>query len=331
MSEVQRRQNAAWGLLMQRYAQLTQHFSVELMLGLYQTIVPPTACYGSEVWGLRHMVQTCDKFRRGIHQRHVRILRQICGVRQSVPSQLVLQELDVQPLEQQWQQQGLRFWNSLAKLPEDNLYKIIAKDDLTAANQQCGMRNWAAGLTAAVRPCGLQLIDAVGNLQAVDQQTFLESYTAKASQTRSDLAEINPRSYQSDGVKMCTYQAWFGRPFWATGLHFWQLSLSAPQRRAILRLRLGSHKLPVETGRQEVPPLPRHQRLCLACNASVVGDEQHLLMECAATADVRSQFADLFVQPQLAMHQLMWHRDRNRVAAFMLRCMSVAGLITSAH
>lgn len=331
MSEVQRRQNAAWGLLMQRYAQLTQHFSIELMLGLYQTIVPPTACYASEVWGLRHMVQMCDKFRRGIHQRHVRILRQICGVRQSVPSQMVLQELEVHPLEQLWRQQGLRFWNSLVKLPEDNVYKIIAKDDLAAANQQCGMRNWAAGLIAAVRPYGLQLTDAVDNLQAVDQQTFLDSHTATAAQTRSNLAEQNPRSYQSEGIKECTYQAWFGRPFWATGPHFWQLSLSAPQRRAILRLRLGSHELPVETGRQEVPPLARHQRMCLACDANVVGDEQHLLMECAATADVRSQFADLFVQPQLAMHQLMWHHDRNRVADFMLRCMSVAALITSAH
>ncbi len=217
-------------------------------------------------------------------------------------------------LEQQWQQ-GLRFWNSLAQLPEDNLYKTIAKDDLTAANQQCGMRNWAAGLLVIVRRCDLRLTDAVGNLQAVDQQKVLESYAAEAFKVRENLAKQNPRSFPSDGVKECTYQAWFGRPAWAKGPHFWQLSLSAPQRRAILRLRLGSHELAVETGRQKMPPLPRHQRLCVACSANVVGDEQHLLMECSATADVRSQFADLFVQPHLAMHQLMWHHDRNRVVA----------------
>ncbi len=38
-------------------------------------------------------------------------------------------------------------------------------------------------------------------------------------------------------------------PGWAQGGDFWQLELSAPQLRAVQRLRLGLHSLPVETGR----------------------------------------------------------------------------------
>ena len=180
-----------------------------------------------------------------------------------------------------------------------------------------------------VQRSGLKLTDATGNPQAVDKHKVADALQAASAADRDSLAAKDPRTAPSDGVKACTYQAWFSRPGWAKGPQFWQLSLSSPQRRAIMRLRLGSHELPIETGRHQRPPLPRHDRGCTACPAGVVGDEQHMMMECEATAGVREQFADLFVQPNLSMQQLVWHPNRIRVAAFMLQCMAVAGLISS--
>ena len=44
----------------------------------------------------------------------------------------------------------------------------------------------------------------------------------------------------------------------------------------IVKFRLGSHYLPIETGRWSRKP--REERLCASCN--VLGDEKHLLFDC---------------------------------------------------
>jgi len=54
MLEMQRRQNAAAGLLRRRFKRLDCHYSVDVMMQLYLTTVAPTASYGCEV--LRQMV-----------------------------------------------------------------------------------------------------------------------------------------------------------------------------------------------------------------------------------------------------------------------------------
>ena len=46
----------------------------------------------------------------------------------------------------------------------------------------------------------------------------------------------------------------------------------------IIRFRLGSHNLPIETGRWS--RVPREERLCRVCN--VLGDEKHVLFTCNA-------------------------------------------------
>ncbi len=137
---------------------------------------------------------------------------------------------------------------------------------------------------------------------------------------------MNPRTALSGGVKRTTYAAWFSCPGWAQGGEFWQLELSAPQLRAVQRLRLGSHSLPVETGR--FAKIDRQDRCCTFGDSGAVGDEQHLLMECPATDVVRQGFSSLFdlaVPP--CMRQLVWGGDRMMVAEFMLACSGEVGLI----
>ena len=207
------------------------------------------------------------------------------------------------------------------------MYKTIARDDLAAA-QQCGVRNWAAGLLALAEQYSLQLTDVLRNPQAVDLQQFTDAADAATAAGRDSLAACDPRTAPSKGAKACTYQAWFARPYWATGPHFWEASMSTAQRRAIMRLRLGSHELPVETGRHQRPPLPRHERLCTACAAAAIGDERHMMMECEVTAAVREKYADLFVQPHLSLQHLVWHPNRDRVVAFMLDCLATTGLLS---
>jgi len=106
------------------------------------------------------------------------------------------------------------------------------------------------------------------------------------------------------------------------------LELSAPQLRAVQRLRLGSHSLPVETGR--FAEIDRQDRCCTFCDSGAVRDEKHFLMECPATDIVRQRSSFLFglVVPPF-MRQLVWGGDGMTVAEDMLACLGEAGLICS--
>ncbi len=118
-------------------------------------------------------------------------------------------------------------------------------------------------------------------------------------------------------------QGW-SRPGWAQGGECWQLDLSAPQLRAVQRLCLGSHSLPVETGR--FANTDRQDRCCTSFDSGAVGDEKHVLMECPTTDVVRQRFSctfDLAAPP--CMRQLVWGGDRMMVAIFMLACLGGGG------
>jgi len=174
-------------------------------------------------------------------------------------------------------------------------------------------------------------LDADGNmLPTADESAITAAAASVATLEQQGVCghAMHPRTVPSGGVKLTTYAAWFSRPGWAQGGEFWQLELSAPQLCAVQRLRLGSHSLPVETGR--FAKNDRQDRCCTFCYSGAVGDKKHLLMECPAADVVRQRFAclaEMAVPP--CMHQLVWGGDRMMVAEFMLACLGEAGLIGS--
>ena len=55
----------------------------------------------------------------------------------------------------------------------------------------------------------------------------------------------------------------------------------------ITRWRLSCHKLKIETGRYTIPPLPKEERLCIAC--LTIEDEQHVIFECIYNVLIRER------------------------------------------
>jgi len=179
---------------------------------------------------------------------------------------------------------------------------------------------------------GMALTGADGSrMAAADEGAIAAAAAAAAALEQQEFVDMNPKTALSSGVKRTTYAAWFSRPGWAQEGEFWQLELSAPQLRAVQRLRLGSHSLPVETSR--FAQIDRQDRCCTFCDSGAVLDEKNLLMECPATGVVRQRFSclfDLAVPP--CMRQLVWGGDNMMVAEFMLACLGEVGLIgSSAH
>ena len=65
--------------------------------------------------------------------------------------------------------------------------------------------------------------------------------------------------------------------------------------RRFLQFRLDCHGLFIATGRYaRAAHFDRAQRVCSFCNSGALGDERHLIFDCAALAFLRSRYADLF-------------------------------------
>ena len=55
----------------------------------------------------------------------LRILREIKGVRTSTPTAILLAELGLKALSDEWLLRAAKLWNSLAALPLDGIYQCI--------------------------------------------------------------------------------------------------------------------------------------------------------------------------------------------------------------
>ena len=66
------------------------------------------------------------------------------------------------------------------------------------------------------------------------------------------------------------------------------LTRKNPSRKTLVKLRISSHKLRIETGRYD--NIPRDERLCNLCNCNRIEDETHFLLDCPSFSSIREMF-----------------------------------------
>ena len=66
------------------------------------------------------------------------------------------------------------------------------------------------------------------------------------------------------------------------------LTRKNPSRKTLVKLRISSHKLRIETGRYD--NLPRGERLCNLCNCNRIEDETHFLLDCPSFSSIIEMF-----------------------------------------
>ena len=146
---------ASWALLKRQYGRLQCLSSVGLMFRLCTTVVQSTACYGCEVWGAATFAA---KEREDLMKGYLQILREITGVRTSTPTAILLAELGLQALSDEWLLRAAKFWNNLAALPPDNIHRCMALDSCKSAiGPRNRRKNWAGSMYRAIIDTGYQL------------------------------------------------------------------------------------------------------------------------------------------------------------------------------
>ena len=318
---------AAWALLKRQYGNLSCSSSVGLLLKVYDVCVPATASYGCEVWACQRYSAAASTQRAALPKLHLQILKQILGVRKTVPTAAVWKELPVKRLETVWWQRTITFWNSLAASPADSLYRRIALASCCSAITK-NVHNWAWSLYRGVRACGYLWDLRVDDLDTIAQATFhsrlADLYEAKWRRhvTAWQGLSANPRTCPTGLMpRLCTYNAWFARPAHVHHMAVFRLRLSNRSVQALLRFRLGCHNLPRDIGSRNA--VPRSERTCQICNSGLPGDELHVVFECQGLQTIRDRYPDLFGQHARTMLQFIWQSDLHGVAGFIADCLDV--------
>ena len=112
----------------------------------------------------------------------------------------------------------------------------------------------------------------------------------------------------TSGVVKYTYARWF-QPY-SAHRRYCQLPVSGRNMKRFLQFRLGCHKLPIATGRRA--GIVRASRQCTCCNAGALGDEMHLVFECASLAALRAKYADLFTSNTTTMRSFFAQSNHER-------------------
>ena len=60
-----------------------------------------------------------------------------------------------------------------------------------------------------------------------------------------------------------------------------------------------------------------------SCAAGALGDERHLLLECPALADVRTEFSQLIAHCSGIMARLVWFKDQPLVSRYIIACLNM--------
>ena len=307
---------AAWAMLKRQYGRLQCLSSVGLLFRLYTACVPPTACYGAEVWGPYPFPGVVTAARQGLAKIHLQILRELSGVRGSVSNAILLTELESRALPDLWMIRAAKFWNSLAALPPCHLYKRIAMHACHSAVTS-SVRNWAWSMFRKVRDLGYDMNIRIDAMDILDVSRIQQLIDRQHQAVWQDL-DYCPRTCPSTKSRLCTYQAWFARLSGRSGPSIVSLPLSVRCLQRFIRFRTGCHGLPRDTG--SWARTPRSTRLCQLCSLGALGDEKHMVFECPALASLRTTYQHLFVCAP-TMRQFMWQRDIVGVAKFIDSCL----------
>ena len=304
---------AAWGRIRAEYGRLRCAESAWLALQLFRVCVPPAGLYGAEVWGGWELRGAARKGRQQLEAAHLRMLKMLAGLRMSTPTEVVYRELEQEPLSHTWLLRSARFWNSIASPSCPALYRSVLQDCCRDAVVH-DVHNWARDMWQALKRVDYFLALSVLDPPLIDLGC-LSRKLAEAEAAKWRGLQQCPRTCASQGVMLVTYNAWFQRPAHCT-VDLLALRVSPGKLRQLLRFRTGCHGLPVDVLRRGRGRVPRHQRVCSACGSGQVGDERHLVFECAALEPLRLQQPGLF-EGCATMQQFMWQADLAGVARFI--------------
>ena len=242
---------------------------------LFDTYVGSKLLYACEAWlpDLAHPAAWMDhKF----EQLHRDFLRLTLALPRSVPTTALMWESGRYPLVYNGLNRLIAFYNRARAQPATGL---LTRELARAAEEPARTPHTLAWFLTELRlpptlPAELPVADLL--------DTWRTAFHAEIQASLVDAAR--GRTYR--------YGLWQSPFAFLPSLDTLAPGLSLQEKRTIARLRLGCHRLPIETGGWCFPPVPRDARFCPHCPAAV-GTVSHFLFDCPAANPLRDAYPTL--------------------------------------
>ncbi len=204
---------------------------------------------------------------------HNHFMKRTLHVRKSVPDGIVLCELGRVPLQLHWQKRILKYVSGLSKLPSDRLVKkaFIHAPSLNTP--------WWQRLSPLLNQHDFEGVLAEGAFSISNAEQCIRDkwYSSLCQSSATKVSSFIDNMFFDSNV-MAPYLC-STRP--------------NPSLFSLIKFRLGSHSLRVETDRWLRPKPPREQRVCRHCSMQAVEDE-HFLLDCPFYSIIRGQHFSFF-------------------------------------
>jgi hypothetical protein len=269
------------------------------------------------------------------------------GIAKSTPREVLLREYGRLPLHVRWAGMIGNFWDKLVMASNNENHAqrpaVQAFHTSIRAALMGHEDSWAWKVLFSFHRAGVFNIDILNtpgaSLDDVLQLPITKCSALSAFQKgweqnwKPEVVGNDPRTADSGNVMCCTYTIWVLGAIPGTirstedydrctntqkgALHA-SVALPLELRRALVRLRVGSHTLGVHTGRFTAPghdPIPREERFCKCCGSnSAVDDLKHFLLECSKLQHIRNLHPALFQNAAGHPFNVLDNPDQHRVA-----------------
>jgi hypothetical protein len=243
---------------------------IDILLELFDKMIEPILLYGCELWGFESL--------GALEKLHLKYCKYILCLKPSTPSCMVYGETGRYPLALRVKQRMINYWARLICSDESRLNLLMYRVLYRYHQEGMFTSPWLKCIERIFNECG---ISNIWQDQMFPNKTWLSNFVKLRTHDQflqSWLQTINqsPKCYNYRIFK--------------TTLNFEKYLVDLPYkyRRSIIKLRTTNHKLPVERGRYV--NVPRHTRYCDLCNANVLGDEFHFILECERLRPLRLKY-----------------------------------------
>ena len=245
-----------------RFQKTFGHIEPTDMFKIFDTMVKPILCYGSEIWGYRYAEK--------IERVQVNFCKQYCNLSQNTANALALGECGRLPLYTTYVFRCIKYWIKLIRM-ENHRYPKQCYEMLNRLDA-AGRNTWATSVKDVLYKYGFGY--AWISQDVGDDIIFLHMF----QQRLKDCCLQNWHENVNGMSKSLHYRHFKSLLSVETYL---KLDLSYKLRRVLANFRCSSHVLMIEKGRHL--GLDRNMRLCNLCqdvDCAHVEDEFHFFLEC---------------------------------------------------
>ena len=250
-----------------------------MRMKLFDVLVKPIICYGSEVWGPLNNLSTCKSIdqlwirmaKLPVENFQVKFCKGVLNVQPKACNAAVMGELGRFPMFLYIIKSMLRYYGHMSDLKNERplLAAASAEDEILKGN-----KSWRGNLDKILNIFGYKL-STDRNLESQLMSTMKKKYIEYWNKSLGNKDDNSGKLYLYRKIK----SSFNVEPYL-------KQIRKRKFRRAMTALRISAHNLDIETGRyaakksEFVKREERHCSLCIEHNIKIMGDEIHAVLVC---------------------------------------------------